>query len=207
MALLERQLAKNGYQVVSWKVLSRKILTSEPIVAAKALGAQALLQINSLERSTVKSGQDARWDRRYFNSNSSGSLLTSVQLPPVKANQMDRYAAFGEKSLSRRMPVRLSATMNASVTYVETGEAIWFYDWSASEKSSKEFKSKSHLVCAGNNCSPYQKLAQQKRPSEEIRSGTSRAVSKKRNAEDEKASRYQKLLERVVKDLVGKFAK
>lgn len=208
MALLERQLAKNGFQVISWKVLSRKIASLEPLEAAKQLGAHALLQINALERSTINSGKDARWDRRYFNSNVKGSILDSVQLPPNKANQMDRYASFGEQMLIQKMNNRLSATLNASVTSVKTGETIWFYSWTVAEKFEEKQKAKSHLVCSGNSCSPFRKnnSVSYQPHAEVIRSGTSHAVSMKRSVEDERAVDYQKLLTMVVKDLVSQFA-
>lgn len=203
MAELERALTKAGFQVISWKILQNKVLKEEmtPRAASKQLGAEVLFQINSLERSLVQAGQDARWERRFYTSNQEGQLRNPASLPINESEQL--ISQMKEKeSASLMHQERLSVTINASASLVETAETIWFFEWTHSETREKEAAMTVLAVCKDGEC--LEASAKGKEPAEEeqLLSGSSEAISKQKSAKDQQNAVYHKLL----RDLVTKLA-
>lgn len=205
MAELERALAKAGFQVISWNVLQNKVLKEEvtPQAASKELGAEVLFQINSLERSLVQAGQDARWERRFYQSNDEGEQLDPASLPEKEGEQLVSHIKKKEASLTHQE--RLSMTINASASLVETGETIWFYEWTHAEAHEQDEAIKVLAVCTSWECQEVS--AKAKYPPDEARmiSGSNEAISKQKNAKDHQTAVYHKLLRDLVTNLATSF--
>ena len=205
MAELERALTKAGFQVISWNVLQAKVVKEEitPSAASKELGAEVLFQINSLERSLVQTGQDFRWERRFYESNAEGAQLKPVSLPEQESQQLVSHVKKKEASLS--LAERLSVTINASASLVETGETLWFYEWTHAEVQDRDEAMNILAVCDYESCKdpPNQAKAQ---PEEGLLlSGSSEAISNQKNAKDHQNAVYHKLLRDLVTNLATSF--
>ena len=205
MAELERALTKAGFQVISWKVLQNKVLKEEstPQAASKDLGAEVLFQINSLERSLVQAGQDARWERRFYQSNQDGEQLDTASLPAQEGEQLIQYIKTKEAALTHRE--RLSVTINASASLVETGETIWFYEWTHAEAREQNAAMKVLAVCNDGKCQETSVPIRDQPNEEHMISGSSEAISKPKNAKDHQTAVYHKLLRDLVTNLALSF--
>ena len=206
MAELERALTKAGFQVVSWKVLQNKVVKDEltPNIASKQLGAQALFQINSLERSLIQAGEDARWERRFYDSNSNGEKLKPVSLPASQGNQLVSQVKKKEAFLFHGD--RLSVTINASASLVETGEAMWFYEWTHADARGSDRQMAALAICNDEGICRETSVKGKPQPNEEILiSGSSEAISRQKNAKDLSNAMYHKLLRDVVTNLATAF--
>ena len=207
MAELERALTKAGFQVISWKALQNKVLKEEstPQAASKELGAEVLFQINSLERTLVQPGQDARWERRFYQSNHEGEQLGPAALPADEGEQLIQHIKKKEESLTYRE--HLSVTINASASLVESGETIWFYEWTHAEARDQDAAMKLLAVCNDGKCRETT-VQTQKQPNEgRMISGSSEAISKPKNAKDQQTAVYHKLLRDLVTNLAMSFKK
>ncbi len=102
MAQMESGLAKQGYRVISWKVVQNKSVASNSTAldVAKNLGADILLQINSLERTSVVPG-DARWDRSYYESDIAGFDGDPIEVNKRISDQLKDFAKTHEKKKKR----------------------------------------------------------------------------------------------------------
>ncbi len=205
MAELERALAKGGFQVISWNVLQNKVLKEEitPQAASKELGAEVLFQINSLERSQVQAGQDARWERRFYESNDEGTQLDSTSLPVNEGKQLIKKIKNKEAMLAHRE--RLSVTINASASLVETGETMWFYEWTHAEAREQDASMKILAICDEGRCREISGKRQDESEEGRMLSGSSEAISKQKNAKDQQHAMYHKLLREVVTNLATSF--
>ncbi len=206
MAELERALTKAGFQVISWKILQNKVLKEEitPQAASKELGAEVLFQINSLERSLVHAGQDARWERRFYTSNEEGQQRNPATLPIEEGEQL--ISQMKEKEAASLIhQERLSVTINASASLVETGETIWFFEWTHAEARGKEAAMTVLAICKDGECE--EASVKRKEPVEEERllSGSSEAISKQKSAKDQQNAVYHKLLRDLVTQLATSF--
>lgn len=207
MAELERAFTKAGFRVISWKSLQNKVLKEEstPQTASKELGAEVLFQINSLERSLVQAGQDARWERRFYESNQDGEQLKPTTLSVKEGNQLIGHVKKKEASLSHRE--RLSVTINASASLVETGETIWFYEWTHAEAREQGAAMKVLAVCDEGKCRETSVQSKEQPDEERMISGSSEAISKQKNAKDHQTAVYHKLLRDLVTNLAMSFKK
>ncbi len=205
MAELERALAKAGFRVISWNALQNKVVKEEitPQDASKALGAEVLFQINSLERSLVQTGQDARWERRFYQSNPKGERLDPTSLPVKEGDQLIRHIKKKEASLNH--PERLSMTINASASLVETGETIWFYEWTHAEAHEREDAIKVLAICESGECK--EATVSSRNPPDDTRmiSGSNEAISEIKNDKDHQTAVYHKLLRDLVTNLATSF--
>jgi hypothetical protein len=205
MAELERALTKAGFQVISWNVLQNKVVQEEitPSEASKELGAEVLFQINSLERSLVQAGQDARWERRFYESNEEGEQLRPVSLPAKEGNKLISHVKKKEASLSP--PERLSVTINASASFVETGETMWFYEWAHAEVQDRDEAMNILAVCDDEICREPNGKNKNDPEEGQLVSGSSEAISKQKNAKDRPNAFYHKLLRELVTNLASSF--
>ena len=205
MAELERALTKAGFQVISWKALQNMVVKEEstPQAASKELGAEVLFQINSMERSLVQAGQDARWERRFYQSNPEGEQLDLASLPAQEGKQLIQHMKKKEATLTHRE--RLSVTINASASLVETGETIWSYEWTHAEARKHDAAMKVLAVCNDGKCQETSAPTQDQPNEERMISGSSEAISKQQNAKDHQTAMYHKLLRDLVTNLALSF--
>jgi hypothetical protein len=128
MAELERQLAKAGYVVYSWKNINNMVQSGgmSSIQAARSLGAEVLFQVNSLERILGNSGQDASWRREYRASNEFADDLGPVEEVPANTQRIWKALA-SSKEMALLQIKRIGAMLDVNAVMVSTGETIWFY--------------------------------------------------------------------------------
>ncbi len=207
MGAIERSLARAGYEVITWNVLNNMVKGDvTPKQAAASLGADALLQISSLERSRMLVSGNSRWDRRYMYGNSKKALVDADQ-----ERRLNYYAAQKERASTVNLEDRLSATLNANITYVSSGRSIWFYQWTNNQKSNtSDLTFNTEIVCYedGINEPDYCTLpaaAQDNVEYKKLRSGSSYGISKKQNKKNVEQAIYNKLLTETVNDMVNSF--
>jgi hypothetical protein len=205
MAELERGLVKAGYTVSSWNDVN-SIVTVErvtPRTAAARLGAEVLFQVNSLERSESDPARDLRWERRFYTSNKDGENKGEAYVPEARAVTLERAMQQFESGL---LPDKLmSATINATAVDVQTGETIWFYEWTQVEELAPEQKVEHLFLCNRkqmNLCFPREPHDEQQASD---RSGGIRAVSEGPRDQDQRNAVYHRLVRTAVEDLVSRF--
>ena len=208
MGEIERSLAKAGYQVISWQIIansekmagiSAKNITRQEI--AKEKGADILLQINSLERTTVGNSGSARWERRYFDSDKYAALGQPVLLDERTQKSLKNIT----KNYEKIPPKRLGATIDASAISVDTGRAIWFYQWTnPQEMINSNLNFTKLATCKKTRCRQI-RIAGEVDRSKKLSSGDSEAISIKQDADDAQKALYHKLLRGSIKDMVRTF--
>ncbi|MGD2063024.1 MAG: hypothetical protein PVF51_05515 [Nitrospirota bacterium] len=205
MSELERALAKAGYQVISWDIIKNRVRHDQhmtPVKAAQELGAQVLFQVNSLERSASNVRQDARWERRFYRSSSDGDQGSPA---PVNAKLKDTFESFIIPQEQGALPERrLSATINATAVLVDTGQAIWFYEWTHKEALSDRYETDVLLACKHDVC--WRPSAETK-PEREVYSGSTEAVSASERDASAINATYNELIGQALDDLVTRFAR
>tara|TARA_Y100001934_G_C12335189_1_gene767212 strand:+ start:1245 stop:2171 length:927 start_codon:yes stop_codon:yes gene_type:complete len=213
MAQIESALARAGFAVISWKILDNAMTvadakTTTHLDAAKSLGADVLMQINSMERAQSNAGSNARWDRRYKKANASGDIKGNAAVSVNISNQLNALVSGLERN--NRPPARLSANVNANAVDVSSGQAFWFYDWNNVEAAEQKERNVSILArCKGELCFPAsqrQSRLQQLMKKEELVSGNSQAITNTARAEDQVRARHEALIEEVINDMVKNFA-
>jgi hypothetical protein len=209
MAEIERGLARLGYRVISWKVLSREMnernLTA--IEIASNLGAEALFQINSLEKSRNAPGKDARWERKYFRSNDLGERVQEQPFDDdTRAFFKNRYFDRYEKSADYR---RLAITLDANAVLVKTAESIWYYRWTHSDPVGLNLSQEVLVECEGNNRECVTLTPRKPAPDRATTraSGDSEAISASERPEDREKAVYAQLLSDVITSLVKSFSR
>ncbi len=205
MAELERALTKAGFRVISWNVLHNKVVKEEitPQAASQDLGAEVLFQINSLERSLVQAGQDARWERRFFQSNDKGEQLNPASLHVKEGEGLIQEIKNKEAALTHQE--RLSVTINASASLVKTGETIWFYEWTHAEARGQDTAMQLLAICDDGKCREASAKAKDPADKDRFLSGGSEAISKQKSAKDQQNALYHKLLRDLVTNLATSF--
>lgn len=122
MAALERSLARAGYQVVSF--VEGGLSTHDALAKAQTLNADALIQVNSLEKTTRKLPEGSKIETNYYKIDSKGKTISSVSLE----QQSTFNNLFVNSIKSNILSVeRLAVTLDATLIYVPTKEAVWFY--------------------------------------------------------------------------------
>lgn len=190
MAALERVLVSQGFQVIHWDSIRRAALASSvsPEQAAERAGVGLLLRVNSLERSTLVPGADARWEREYFHEDGG----VAVVLPAI-ADQLERFSATAEDGAVQSG--RLAVALDVTAVHVPSGEVLWFYRWVHQDAASAAVTRSVRVECAGVRCVDLGE-ARAAAPLAERgpRSGSTRALSVQ--AEDASAQRavYARLM-------------
>jgi len=208
MAILERTLAKASYAVISWKVVESRARTSSQSIldVAKEMDADILLQINSLERLTTGSGADLRWERRFYESNKNLDIKSPVKVPNLIGEQLVSLARDieGESQMSRS-----SVSLNVTAAAVDTGEAIWFYEWTLADNYDDiHSETISFSACSSKTdlCKPWYGAANRKDVAEEVEysSGTSDAESMAAYENSIRAT-HNALIKSLVSNMVDQF--
>ncbi len=212
MAHIERALAKAGFGVISWKVLENAMIVASKqnmthLSAARDLGADAMFQINSFERSVSHGGADARWERRFYKSDGRASVLGPAKVTESTASDLNKLSKDNETGKIDGLK-RLSATINASATYVKNGQAFWFYEWNHKQQhDSDNVKFKTHIECEDKRprfrC--WERKEQKQRKST-LTSGSSEAVTIGSRPEDIIRYRHDQLLKEVINLESPKFS-
>lgn len=207
MAMIEKNLTKNGYRVISWKALATEMGKNQSAtVSAASLGAEALFQINSLESSKKTLGKDARWERRYYRTDGKGRKKGEQSFDEetrnfFKANFLSSY----ENRINLK---RLAVTIDATVVLVKTGESIWFYTWTAADSANLNFYDEVFVECDSSNrvCERFTPAVETEAKKNVNATGDSEAVSVSEKPEDRDKAVYDKLLGIVIDSLVKSFS-
>jgi len=217
MANIEKSLTEAGYKVVSWKVLQHQMankatdrIVGANIAAAEELGADALFQINSMERGISAVARDARWDRRYYDSDISGKKRGSASVKKSISKKFDNEIEKKEEVLGQDF-YTLTATINSSVTFVDSAQVIWFYDWEnkGTLDGNDSLKTKVYMSCGGKVCNRYKprnKNQDDAKDDDELTEGSSRAISVGANIRDRQKYVQDKLLKVAIQDMVKNFS-
>lgn len=205
MGEIERGWAKFGYEVLSWKVLkqTQDKFNLSPRQAAERLGADAIVLINSTERSFVQPGENARWERRYFIADKQGHQQSPAYVNNITERQFIRMLGEEERKLVGKN--RLSATINATVFLVSTGQAVWFYEWTHAEKKLEQSRADLHVICEKDFCRPAPQLLRGDRQTR-LSSGNTAALSTQRTPQNQYRAIHSRLMKEVINDMVKKFS-
>jgi hypothetical protein len=148
MAELERALARAGHRVISWEAVREMVLHKAEVTsleAARNLGAEVLLHVNSLEHSISEPGFDERWNRRFYKSDNKGTKGPLAEVPELRAQALEKGMRTSEL---RAVPLgRVSASIDATVVLVSSGEAIWFYRWTHSQAFESKITARQLFEC------------------------------------------------------------
>ncbi len=212
MAEIERKLAKAGYRVISWKVLEREVINKvSAIEGARALGAEVLFQINSLEQRKILIGKDALWERTFYETNKAGKATREHAFDDstrayFQKKFFDNFESTVEKDEELK---RLAVTLDANAVFVKTGESIWYYRWTHTDPASLDYHKDFLIKCNSSNseCDVVQPARQNDAPTNMTVSGESKAVSVTEKAAERDQAIYAQLLSTVVDDLVRNFSK
>ncbi len=206
MAILERSIAKAGYSVISWKIIDSRANSKKKsaVDIAKDMKADILLQINSMERLITGSGADLRLDRRFYVSNKRREIKEVAKVNQVIKKQILNHAQKVENShrLNHSKSVNISVNLNVTAADVNTGEAIWFYEWTLSEEAKSDLlKTTSFSACKKNKCKSWMPRRRVTN-GDELSSGTSQAVTRVAFEDIQRAKHNQ-----LIKKLVGNMIK
>lgn len=213
MALIERELTKAGFNVISWNELDSAVKVSRlngtaltPLQAAKNLKSDVLLQINSFERTSTQPDRDFRWDTRFYKSNPKGGNLGVAKVDEKTKTQLINQAKKSINDRSQQIQQRLSATINATAIH-NNGQSIWFYEWNHVESlDSYNNAFKFNMACEDDTCAKYDVPT----PVQETKityTGDNIGSSPTRSPEELKKATYNKLMEDVIQNMVVSFAK
>jgi hypothetical protein len=156
MAEIERAFSAAGYSVASWDAIRNLVAQEQmtPLGAARSLGADVLFQINSLERSTMDPGRSGLWERHFHRSSRSGEDRGPARVSRQRGQELERIVVPAERELDPEP--RLSATVNASAVLTESGDTIWYYEWTRVEPRSEERRFEVFVSCPDGLCHPVE---------------------------------------------------
>jgi len=215
MGDIERAFARENYRVISWKVLAKELAGNRSATeVAQSLGAEVLFQINSLEKSQKTLGKDARWERKYYQSDKNGARLADQPFSDDTRELIKR--SYLSQLEAQYNPRTYAVTLDAAAVWVKTGQAFWYYRWTkAAEPAETGSNYAIHLSCADSNiatCTP-QRQGLEAAPSKakaaapsQARSGEMEAVSVSERAEDRERAVQVELMREVVANFVQRFA-
>ena len=204
MAQLERALAQAGYRVVSWSALQAQMRSEEVSVreAAHALGVDALVQVNALERVDVRPHRAARWERRFFRATTRGKRTEPALVEPDRRSAFEALIAPQERD--QLGGHRVGATIDVSVASVATGATIWFYQWTRVEDVRSDPVLALLVDCEDDVCREVEVNSGSGEPA--LVDGSSSVVEPPRDPEAESRAAFQALVDELVTDLARRFA-
>lgn len=212
MGEIERALTRAGYNVISWNILQREMarnLSANEV--ANTLGAQVLFQVNSLEKSQKTLGQDARWERTYFRTDSAGNSIAPLPLTEAQRTRIGTtYLAPIESKMNMRS---YAVTLDAAAVWVTTGQSLWYYRWTrAADPRGVAAGYDLRLSCDIaygflGYCTAFQPTRPQAPGGTVTAAGESVAISASERPEDLERAAYAELSKEVISDFVDSFAK
>lgn len=204
MAALERSLARAGYEVISWKLMDEGLARGATTLAklAESLGADGLIQVNSLEKSKSKIPSDSLFDTKYYESDSKSVRSAYTNLTPKISQFVDsQFLSPLQKVISNK--TLLSVSLDATLLYVPTQQAVWFYKntvlQSLPPAMSKEY---AQLFKCGDPCEPIMPELVQQQINTLSRSDMIAA-----NDPDSDDAKYGSLIRQIVDDFTNKATK
>lgn len=214
MAELERELVKAGYRVISWSALRQVVSVKKQVTALEAaqrLKADVLFQVNSLERSVLKPGQQQKWRRTFYESDPTGTKGPVAHVSEERAVALERGVVSQEPVIPAE---RVSVTVDLTAVLVDSGETIWFYKGTHSERPDASLTI-SHLFECNRRHLSYCILREPRRMQaagggdttmDTRRSGGESLRVDPPEPADQVAAQYYGLVGRAVSDLVREFA-
>lgn len=210
MSVLERELVKNGYRVISWKVIASRSENKAALELAKLHKAELLLQINSLDRTIDVTDKSSKWTDAFYNADSRGNkqdiaTVGTEQAKSMLENSLTEAQTKERASIFGKQP---GASIDVTATLVKNAESVWFYKWTKLEKDSEMHKVKmvSYVKCNNSRCWewPHNYKPTNKSKDQRFITGSSNTIetSQYTNASNRM---YQKLLQDVIKDMVSQL--
>ena len=210
MSEVERALTRAGYSVASWRTVaalvgpaSRPNMT--PTEAAAKLGAQVLFQVNSLEKITAEPARNARWERRFYMSDSQANQGQPALLSNQESAELRPMIEAIEGDSLKGM--RQGAMLDINAIHVATGQTMWFYRWQKLDTDRYETGARGLYTQVG--AGPWAAVAWPtgSRPSASPTMSTGEVRVERSGGGPESASEalYFQLMREVVRDFVGSF--
>lgn len=203
MAALERSLARTGYQVVSWKLMQEAQASgraSSWVDLAKSLNADALIQVNSLEKTKRKLPEGSKIETNYYKISSKGKVPSSVT-----AEQQNTFNSLFTNGIKRQIlsVERLAVTLDATLLYVPTNEAVWFYKNTVGEAiDDSAFSATQDFLCE-DPCVLKQKESNSSQSRDIEIKGAADNIVQKGTEED----KYKELVRQIVDDFTNRTTK
>lgn len=194
MSALERSFARAGYEVVS---------------SERTQEADALIKINSLERTIGKIPSGYKIDTRYDKTDSRGKVLGTANVPKEHAQGLkDQFVTPVSRYIENQK--LLGVTLDATVIYVPANQAIWFYKKTIFEPIPKQMTEQgySQLFTCGNPCeqiNPESQNSNDKFWQKNL--GVSGTQTQIKGDEDEESVRYSRLVGEVFKDFTDRVTR
>lgn len=215
MAELERALVKEGYRVISWSALRQMALGNSqvsPLEAAQKLNADVLFQVNSLERSIAKPGQGQEWKRPFYESDSTGATGPVAHVEEQRAQALEKGVLPNEAVVTAE---RVSVTVNVTAVLVRTGETIWFFNATNSDRPAGSLTTTQLFQCNRRDLSYCVPQRPESQDGEEDTTETENvrrrsggeSVSQQPGEDADKATaRYYQLVRATLGDVVREFS-
>lgn len=202
MTEIERALVKNGYRVISWLELAKmqSYYSLSPKDAASKLGARAVFVINSMDKGSIQQDAGAKWERRFYNSDSNGQ---QEELAMVNEKQKSIFLNNLKKIENNLISKKLNVTLNASVLMSDTGDAIWFYNLTHVEKKKDALKNSMHLSCEEDSCQLLDHIHDNP---DHLSSGDTFSAEPKTRDDNAENNVWSLLMKEAINDMIQKFA-
>jgi hypothetical protein len=173
-----------------------------PIEAARGLGVDALIQVNSLERIEIRPGRDARFERHFYRAMANGQRADPAPVEPSRVQEFKDLIKPKEDSLGTG--TRVGATINVTAVSVETGATIWFYEWTQVDEIGVDSEVAMLVDCEEPPCREIVRTASvaSAGPADGSISGFSVAG----DPADETQAIFHQLVRNLVTDLAERFA-
>ncbi len=204
MAELERARAWAGYHVVSWAAVQHmaRQQTVPLLESARELGIDVLLPVNALERIEIRPGRDARFERHFFRATRDGKRADPAKVPAKRARDFESLIERRETSLATSK--RVGATINVSAVWVQTGAAVWFYEWTKVDTVETEPRIEILVDCRDSACREVGRPSPVS--SDGPVQGSISGISIAGDPADEAQSIFHDLVRSLVTDLAERFA-
>ena len=210
MSELERALTRAGYSVASWRTvfalvgpISRPNMT--PTEAAAKLGAQVLFQVNSLEKITAEPARNARWERRFYVSDSVATKGEPALLTNQESTELRPMIEAIEGNSLKGM--RQGAMLDINAINVATGQTMWFYRWQKLDTDRYETGARGLYTQLGDG--PWSAVPWPTGPRPVVgptmSSGEVREERSGGGPDSASQALYFQLMREVVRDFVGSF--
>jgi len=210
MRVLERELVKHGYQVISWEIVKRKVSVAQhnfsekkstPLGVAMEVGADVLFQVNSFElyENTVA---NSGWKRMFYQSNENGDKNEVMQVGNARKKIFSDLIHLQEEPLGNR--AHLNANIDITVTDVWSKEAIWFGQWTYADQNSEEITTSLLVKC--DDVKHICKKARRSSGGEEKNYNEDKGVVKKEAESRITSNLYKELINSLSADVAEKFS-
>ena len=136
LAELERALTEQHYKVISWSALRQQQDTKQVSTyeAARTLGAEVVLVVNSMEQHPMDRAASAGASYKYFTSDALGNTIAKYAPTEGERPWLKWFASTHAGAALRPDDiVGLAATLDVTAVLAASGESIWFFRHSVSK--------------------------------------------------------------------------